>query len=92
VSLRDDISDGHFWLAPSVRYICRKSSQQKFTKLRQERHGGRSQGPNMPLLRSFFILGTAGYNDAAPTALRKGGRETLKEKLKPYLQTGEWIE
>jgi hypothetical protein len=20
------------------------------------------------------------------------GRETLKEKLKPYLQTGEWIE
>jgi hypothetical protein len=26
---------------------------------------------------------------AAPTALRNGGRETLKEKLKPYLQTGE---
>jgi hypothetical protein len=46
----------------------------------------------MPLRRSFFILGTAGYNDAAPTALRKGGRETLKEKLKPYLQTGEWTE
>jgi hypothetical protein len=21
-----------------------------------------------------------------------GGRETLKEKLKPYLQTGEWSE
>jgi hypothetical protein len=21
-----------------------------------------------------------------------GGRETLKEKLKPYLQTGEWNE
>jgi hypothetical protein len=29
---------------------------------------------------------------AAPTALRKGGRETLKEKLKPYLQAGEWSE
>jgi len=34
----------------------------------------------------------AGYKDAAPTALRKGGRGTLKEKLKPYLQTGEWSE
>jgi hypothetical protein len=26
----------------------------------------------MPLLRSFFILGMAGYKDAAPTALRNG--------------------
>ena len=23
---------------------------------------------------------------------RQRGRETLKEKLKPYLQTGEWLE
>jgi hypothetical protein len=69
-----------------------ENSPIKFSKLRQERHGGRPQGSNMSLLRSFFILGTAGYNDAAPTALRKGGRETLKEKLKPYLQTGEWTE
>jgi hypothetical protein len=25
-------------------------------------------------------------------AFRKRGRETLKEKLKPFLQTGEWTE
>jgi hypothetical protein len=39
-------------------------------------------------LETLFDFGC--YNYAALTALRKGGRETLKEKLKPYLQTGEW--
>jgi hypothetical protein len=38
----------------------------------------------------LFHFVNAGYKDAAPTGLRNGGRETLKEKLKPYLQTGEW--
>jgi hypothetical protein len=27
-----------------------------------------------------------------PPARARGGRETLKEKLKPWLQTGEWAE
>jgi len=29
---------------------------------------------------------------SATKSLIHRGRETLKEKLKPYLQTGEWIE
>jgi len=36
--------------------------------------------------------GATSSDEAAPTALRNGADAKLKEKLNPYLQTGEWSE
>jgi hypothetical protein len=40
--------------------------------------------------------GFLGFGDGQKTTVKTNwqgcGRETLKEKLKPYLQTGEWTE
>ncbi|MGD0251466.1 MAG: hypothetical protein ABSC01_02085 [Verrucomicrobiota bacterium] len=68
------------------RGIFVENPDEKIPKLCQERH--------LQICRPDGAgndFGFWSYKDAAPTALRNGrGRETLKEKLKPYLQTGEW--
>jgi hypothetical protein len=45
----------------------------------------------MPVCDGFLEFGDV-QKATVETNLQGCGRETLKEKLKPYLQTGEWSE
>jgi hypothetical protein len=45
----------------------------------------------MPVCDEFLGFGD-GQKATVKANWQDCGRETLKEKLKPYLQTGEWME